>query len=73
MDENDSLVLLEVVSKGLFPSSVCVCGSVAAKFLVTIDFNGDTPPPTKMGTEPMCILTLPQTQTLPQTLKGNGP
>ena len=41
--------------------------------LVSIDFSGDAPAPAKMGTEPICILTLPQTQTLPQTLNGNRP
>ena len=40
--------------------------------LLTIDFSGDAPASAKMGTLPIRIFMLPQTQTHPQMLSGNS-
>ena len=53
----------------LMLSVLGICGSIAAKYLASIDFNGDTPAPAKMGTGPIEY----GTAALPQTFNGNGP
>ena len=49
-----TLIKINTKCKALFPLGISgcgsVCGSVAAKYLVSIDFNGDAPASAKMGT-----------------------